>query len=332
MSAFRRIPANSKLSPELASLYAANPAKFQRLLAYLIVPRFKLHRLHIDDVSHSAYIDMIGDVVVFKNDKQKFPTLHDWYNHVRGTHHTRKDLSIFDHIRLSKRVTVASLFGIAEKKEIAEFRDMKFRSMGLYSYVYRQIRAKQLTLSWSRDYSFDVTWKDRHYIIQYTHTKDEAGNMGLDLLDAYETNQLSHVYWKDESGEVWALTENPREETIDQPTPTPTPTPTQSTTPPVNHTEVETSIRLGQTEENVGWLLHNLQATMTTVQHMSGECEKFRADIQQLTAQNEQMKTDNEVLKNMILHQRAALLHLLGNMRPSNPNVFGGGPLVLPLQ
>jgi hypothetical protein len=319
MSAFRNTPPNSKLSPELASLYAANPAKFQRLLAYLIVPRFKLHRIHIDDVSQSAYIDMIGDVVIHKDEKMKFPTLHDWYNHIKGTNYARKDLSIFNYIRLSKRVTVASLFGIADKKEIAEFRDMKFRSLGLYSFIYRQIRAKQMVLPWSRDYSFDITWKDRHYIVQYTHTKDDTGNMGLDMLDAFETNQLTHVYWKDEGGEVWALTENPREETATLPTP-----------PPVDHTEVETSIRLGQTEESVGWLLHNLQATMTSVQHLSGECEKLRADVQQLTAQNEQMKTENEVLKNMMLHQRAALLHLLGGMRPSNAQVFG--PLVLPLQ
>lgn len=312
MSAFKSTPVAMKLSSELASLYAANPAKFQRLVGHLMVPRFKIHRLYIDDVSQSAYIDTIGDVVIFRNEKLKFPTLHDWYNHVKGTQHSPKDLSIFNHIRLSKRVSVASLFTIVEKSEITEFRDMKFRAMGLYTHVYRQLKTRQLALPWSRDYSFDVSWKDQKYVIDYGYVKDDKGRMALDLLDAFETNQLADLYWKDETGCVWALTDSvlPPEPEPERPCPT----------PPVPHTEVETSMRLQILEDNTRWLIE-------TVQHLGEQRDQLMATVQQLN-------TDHENMKNMLQQQRSIILSMFGilqNLQIAN-NIPVLGPLVLPLK
>jgi hypothetical protein len=194
---------------QLLALYVAKPVYFQRMLEYLIAPRFKSVRLYIDSGDESTFITMKGDIVDVRNNARRYNTLTEWYTTFTKESEPVDLNHMFEAIRISRRVSLLGLLGMVDKKEISEFIDMKYRSNVLYTYIFRKLKNKQISVSHDAKYNFSVEWRGRQYSVSSSQTTVTDSMTVKKLLEAAEAGNLQDLFWIDSEGVKHRLTDIP---------------------------------------------------------------------------------------------------------------------------
>lgn len=188
----------------LHNLYRHDVAYFQRMLDFFLQSRFESVHLWIAEKRREpVFLSTEGAIVHCVDHTRRWKTLTEWYNTITDQAFTVGDPAIFDHIHITRRVTVQNILSTITQKEVDEFVDMKYRSSQVYHWILRRLKARQMTCTDTK--VFQIQWGSRVYEVEKNKTSTEGGYSVGPFLDYMcDEKQPSSISWKDEKG-LWVL-------------------------------------------------------------------------------------------------------------------------------